>query len=107
MLPSPSESEPAMSKNEIFKFSLYVAGDAQNSELAIANLNALCQLHLPNRHHIEIVDILKNPTRALEDGIYLTPTLFKLSPRPLRQIIGTLSQTKKVLQTLGLEDSVP
>lgn len=93
-----------MTKREIFNFSLYVAGDAPNSVLAIANLTALCQLHLPGRHHIEIVDVLRHPGRALEDGIYLTPTLFKLSPRPLRQIIGTLSQTQKVLQTLGLED---
>ena len=95
-----------MSKPEIFRFTLYVAGDAQNSVLAIANLTAFCQSHLPSRHHIEIVDVSQHPERALEDGIYLTPTLFKLSPRPLRQIIGTLSQPEKLLQTLGLENSV-
>ncbi len=69
---------------------------------AIANLTALCQLHLPNRHQIEIIDVLRKPERALDDGIYLTPTLLKLSPRPVRQIIGTLSETQTVIQALGL-----
>jgi len=93
-----------MSKPEIFKFSLYVAGDAQNSVQAIANLTALCRLHLPNQHHIEIVDVFKYPARALKDGIFLTPTLLKLAPQPVRKIIGTLSKTEAVLQALGLEE---
>lgn len=91
-----------MTKRELFKFSLYVAGDEQNSMQAIANLTALCQVHLPNRHQIEIIDVLRTPERALDDGIYLTPTLLKLSPRPVRQIIGTLSETQTVIQALGL-----
>jgi KaiB domain len=32
----------------------------------------------------------------------LTPTLIILAPSPLRRIVGTLGQTKTVLQTLGL-----
>ncbi|MFC0131836.1 circadian clock protein KaiB [Massilia eurypsychrophila] len=93
-----------MSKPEIFKFSLYVAGDAQNSVQAIANLTALCRLHLPDQHHIEIVDVFKYPARGLKDGIFLTPTLLKIAPQPVRKIIGTLSKTEAVLQALGLEE---
>lgn len=92
-----------MRKQEIFEFSLYVAGDVPNSIEAIANLTALCNVHLPQRHLIEIIDVLRHPARALADRIYLTPTLVKLSPRPLRQIIGTLSHTQTVLRTLGIE----
>lgn len=87
----------------MFKFRLYVAGDALNSTQALTNLAALCRAHLPDRHEIEVVDVFKNPQRALADGIFMTPTLIKLAPSPARRIVGTLSQTQTVLQALGLE----
>ena len=92
-----------MSKRGIFKFRLYVAEGTQNSTRAVANLSALCREHLLNRHEIEIVDVLREPKRALVDGILLTPTLIKLAPSPIWQIVGTLSQTEIVLRTLGLD----
>ncbi len=87
----------------MFKFRIYVAGDALNSTQAIANLSALCRSHLPNRHQIEVVDVFKDPKRALADGIFMTPTLIKLAPSPVRRIIGTLSQIQPLLLALGLE----
>lgn len=93
----------AKSRRAKFKFRLYVAGDAQNSVQAVANLNALCRTDLLDRHDIEIVNVFREPKRALADGIIMTPTLVKLAPSPARRIIGTLSQTQPVLQALGLE----
>jgi circadian clock protein KaiB len=86
----------------MFKFRLYVAGDALNSAQSMANLTALCQAHLPGRHEIEVVDVSKDPKRALVDGIFMTPTLLKIAPSPVRMIVGTLSQTQIVLRALGL-----
>ena len=91
----------------MFKFRLYVAGDALNSLQALANLTALCQTHLPDRHQIEVVDVFREPKRALADGILMTPTLIKLAPSPARRIVGTLSHTQPVLEFLGLEDIAP
>ena len=87
----------------MFKFRLYVAGDAQNSAQAVANLHALCRTHLRDRHVIEVVDVFREPKRALADGIFMTPTLLKLSPSPTQRIVGTLNQTEPVLRALGLE----
>jgi circadian clock protein KaiB len=78
----------------MFKFRLYVAGDTQNSAQAIANLTALCRAYLPDRHGIEVVDVFREPKRALADGILMTPTLVKFAPSPTRRIVGTLSQTQ-------------
>jgi circadian clock protein KaiB len=86
----------------MFKFRLYVAGDTLNSMQALANLTALCREYLPNRHHIEVVDLLREPKRALADGVLMTPTLVILAPSPARKIVGTLNQTHTVLRTLGL-----
>jgi circadian clock protein KaiB len=96
-----------MSRHAIFKFRLYVAGDALNSAQAIANLATLCRAHLAGRHEIEIVDVYREPKRALADGIFMTPTLVKLAPSPVRTIVGTLSQPQPLLQAIGLEDLAP
>ena len=92
-----------MSLPSPFKFRLYVTGDAPNSTQAVANLTALCRAHLPDRHEIEVVDVFREPKRALADGIFMTPTLVKLAPPPVRKIVGTLSHMQPLLQALGLE----
>ena len=92
-----------MSRPATFKFRLYVAGDTLKSAQAAANLAALCRAHLPDRHEIEVVDVVKAPNRALLEAIFMTPALVKLSPSPTRIIVGTLSNTQVVLQALGLD----
>jgi circadian clock protein KaiB len=89
-----------MNQPVVFKFLLYVAGGTQNSALAVANLMTLCRTHLPERHGIEVIDVFREPKRALADGILMTPTLVKLFPSPVRRIIGTLSDTQSLLMAL-------
>lgn len=92
-----------MIRGTTFKFLLFVAGDTQNSAQAVANLGTLCRLHLPDRHEIEIIDVFKDPKRAQAEGVFMTPTLVKLTPAPVKKIIGNLSQTEIVMQALHLE----
>ncbi len=92
-----------MTQPATYAFRLYVADGALNSALALSRLTALCREHLPGRHTIEIVDVFKQPQRALAEGIFLTPTLVKLAPPPVRRIVGTLTQTQNVLLALGLD----
>lgn len=91
-----------MSQPARFKFRLYVAGDGPHSTQARANLAALCREHLQGRHEVEVVDVLREPRRALTDGVMLTPLLVKLLPLPIRKITGSLSQREPLLQALGL-----
>ena len=69
---------------------------------ALANLYAICRKHFPESHRIELIDVLKDPMRALADEILVTPTVVKLSPAPEQQIIGNLSEEEEVLRALGL-----
>jgi circadian clock protein KaiB len=80
---------------------LYVAGSAPNSLTAIANTRAICKEHFSSGHEIEIVDLLEYPLRALADGIVVTPTLLRLSPLPVRRLIGNLSDAHQVLAALA------
>jgi circadian clock protein KaiB len=93
-----------MSRPARFRFRLYVAGEAPNSVQAVANLAALCRAYLPDRYEIEIIDVFREPKRALAESIFMTPTLVLLTPLPVRKIIGTLSRTQTVLLALGLTD---
>ena len=85
-----------------YVFRLYLAGGAPTSVRAFANLYSICQKHFPGSHRIEVVDILKEPLRALKDAVLVTPTVVKLSPLPELQIIGDLSEEEEVLHAFGL-----
>jgi len=94
-----------VSRPRTVRFRLYVADQTPNSAQALANLTAICEEHLTGRYAIEVVDVFHEPARALKDGILMTPTLLTRPPLPDRKIVGTLSETKFVVQTLGLEAS--
>jgi len=93
-----SSAHPAIE----FRFRLYVAGDAPNSALARANLNALCRAHFAGSFEIEVVNVLRERARAVGDRVRLTPTLIKLAPGPVKRIVGTLANPRHVLRALGL-----
>jgi circadian clock protein KaiB len=80
---------------------LYVAGNAPNSITAVANAKVICTEHYDEDCVLEIVDLLKQPLRALEDEIIVTPTLLRVRPLPVRRVIGSLSDTGQVLLALG------
>ena len=88
--------------NGAYLFRLYLAGGAPNSVRALANLYAICHKHFPESHRIEVIDILKEPLRALADAVLVTPTVIRISPAPEQQIIGDLSEEEEVLRALGL-----
>jgi len=85
-----------------YVFRLFLAGGAPNSVRAFANLYAICQKHFPESYRIEVIDVLKEPMRALAEAILVTPAVIKLSPLPEQQIIGNLSEEEEVLRALGL-----
>jgi circadian clock protein KaiB len=80
---------------------LYVAGNAPNSLMAIANAKAICNEHYGLECELEIVDLMDEPLRALADEIVVTPTLLRLHPLPVRRVIGSLSDSAQVLIALG------
>jgi circadian clock protein KaiB len=103
MIPFGYEQPQRSEEKGPFVFRLYVVDEGPSSARAIANLSAICKSHLPDNHQIEIVDLLQDPRRVLSDKILATPTLIKLSPAPVRKIIGDLGEEAKVLLALGLQ----
>lgn len=81
---------------------LYVAGQTARSTAALANLRRICDEHLAGRYTIEVVDLLEHPQLAAGDQILAVPTLVRHLPTPIKRIIGTLSDTDRVLVGLDL-----
>jgi circadian clock protein KaiB len=86
---------------------LYVAGQTQKAIDAFANLQKICDEHMPGRYSIEVIDLLKNPKLAAGDQIVALPTLVRKLPEPVRKIIGDLSNTERVLVGLDLRPRTP
>ena len=85
-----------------YELKLYVAGRTPRSSQAIANLEALCQGCLKGRCNVEIIDLLQDPKKAKCAQILAIPTLVKISPGAVKKMVGTLSDTDRVLAGLEL-----
>ena len=87
-----------------YRLRLFVAGGTARSRQAIENLRQLVSEHSAVTFDLEVVDIYQQPELAKRDQIIATPTLLKLSPAPVRRIVGDLSDEIRVVRALGLAD---
>lgn len=86
---------------------LYVTGRTPRAEVAIANLERICEEQLGGEYELIIIDVLEDPQLAEDEKILATPTLIKQLPPPLRRVIGDLSDTEKVLLGLDVQPRGP
>ena len=93
---------PKSSDEDKLNLQLYVAGMSPKSMQAIENLKRLCDEHLENVFELDIIDIYKNPEAEIEQHIVFSPSLIKQSPLPKKTLIGVLSDTEKMIKTLGI-----
>lgn len=81
---------------------LFVTGKTPRAELAIANIQKICDEELGGEYTLDIIDVLEHPEAADDERILATPTLIKQLPPPLRRVIGDLTDKEKVLFGLAL-----
>jgi circadian clock protein KaiB len=79
-----------------------VTGSTPKSLTAFANLKAFCETHLKDIYRITVIDLLKQPQLAKGDQILAVPTVVRRLPKPVRTLIGNLSDTERVLVGLDL-----
>jgi circadian clock protein KaiB len=92
----------AASGQEIYVLRLYVSGATPRSTEAITKIKEICEEYLPNQYDLEVIDIYQQPQLASQQQIIAAPTLVRESPGKLRRMIGNLSNTKLILQRLGI-----
>ena len=91
---------PAPAK--LWQLRLYVMGRTPKSVTAFANLTQFCDSYLKGRYRITVIDLVEQPQLAKDHQILAIPTVVRQLPKPVRTIIGTLSDTARVLVGLDL-----
>jgi circadian clock protein KaiB len=94
--------KPEFNIKEKIILRLYIAGMSENSVLAIQNITQLCNEYPKDHFDLEIIDIYKNPSVAEEQKIVFSPSLIRQFPLPRKILIGDLSDTKKLMFSLGI-----
>jgi circadian clock protein KaiB len=91
---------------KLWQLRQYVTGQTLRSQTAFANLKQICETHLKGRYRLTVIDLLRHPQLAQGDQILAVPTVVRRLPKPVRIIIGTLSDTERVLVGLDLRAAV-
>jgi circadian clock protein KaiB len=87
-----------------YSLRLYITGSTERSTDAITNIRNLCEKYLPGRYELEVVDIYQQPGKAADAQIIAAPTLIKQLPKPIKRIIGNLSDPEKIILGLDLKE---
>ena len=96
-------TRPAAARSRrLWQLRLYVVDATSKSQVAFTNLKKFCETHLKGRDRITVVDLLKHPQLARGDQILAIPTVVRKLPKPVRTIIGTLSDSEHLLIGLDL-----
>jgi circadian clock protein KaiB len=89
-------------KPDTYLFRLFITGASPNSARAVANIRQICESYLKDNYVLEIVDVYQQKEIAEREQLIALPLLIKKQPLPVRRLIGDLSDTRKVLNELGI-----
>ncbi len=88
---------------EKYVLRLFISGMTPKSLQAIDNLKRITEEELKGRFSLEIIDVSQQPQKVKEADLVATPTLIKELPKPIRKIIGNLSDKERILVALNLK----
>lgn len=92
---------------EKYVLRLYIAGMNARSIQAVENIKRICEQYLPGRYQLEVIDVYQQPIFARDGQIVAAPTLVKELPPPLRKLVGSMSDTERVLVGMDLRIGSP
>jgi circadian clock protein KaiB len=87
---------------KLWQLRLYVTNSTPTSLTAFSNLKKICESQLKGCYRITVIDLMKQPQLAKGDQILAIPTVVRKLPKPVRTIIGNLSDSARVLVGLDL-----
>lgn len=91
-----------MNKQKI-ELKLYIIERSGAYAETVHKLQSLLGDRLDSCFTLEIIDILKNPERTVEDEILASPTLIRVSPPPSKRVVGSIL-LKNLMEQLELPD---
>ena len=82
--------------------SLYVSDMNINTQKAILEIKKYIKEIEKHVFKLEVIDILEQPDRAVEDGVLATPMIIKENPPPIMRVILDFTEKEKLVMGIGL-----
>jgi len=87
----------------MIQLKLFIVKQSKMGLAANRNLKALLESERKAEEYtLEIIDVFESPAAAEKERILATPTLMRLSPEPVKRIMGDLSDLETVKLMLEL-----
>lgn len=80
---------------------LFISSKNSSAERTLNNIHQLLENGLVNPYNLKVIDIAKNPEQAAIHRVTTTPTLIRVSPKPIRRIVGPLDDIPRVLNIIS------
>ncbi len=98
----PHQMDDIIGEDDKYVLRLFVTGASTNSVRAISNIKQICEEYIADQYTLEIIDVYQQKEVAEREQLIALPLLIKSFPLPERRLIGDMSDTKRVLNGLGL-----
>jgi circadian clock protein KaiB len=82
---------------------LYLAGATARSRQALMRARRLCEVELKGDCELRVIDVYQQPILARNVQIVATPTLVKELPKPVRRLVGDLTNPTRLFAGLDLD----
>jgi circadian clock protein KaiB len=96
------EKAAAVRSRARYVLRLYVAGATDRSRQAVLRARKLCEVEFGTDFELDVIDVYQQPILARDGQIIATPTLVREFPRPVRRLIGNLSDVAGLYVGLDL-----
>jgi circadian clock protein KaiB len=83
-------------KTSRYNLTLFITGTTPRSLRAISNVRDFCSRELADDYELEIVDLYEARARAQPANVIVAPTLIRHQPRPLKLLVGDMSETARL-----------
>ncbi|MGF1588129.1 MAG: circadian clock KaiB family protein [Pleurocapsa sp.] len=80
---------------------LFIKSDRPIAEQTLSHVHRLLEEGLTIPYTLKVVDVTKHPEQAAIHQIATTPTLVRVSPKPIRRIVGQLDDIQRVLSIIS------
>ena len=75
---------------------LYISSNNPHTEQTLNSIHQLLEDGLTSRYTLKVIDTAKNPEQAVAQQILTTPTLIRVSPKPMRWVVGSLDNLQRI-----------
>lgn len=80
---------------------LFISGSNPSAEKTLANIHQLLERGLTAPYTLKVIDLDKHRQRGKSERVMVTPTLIRVSPPPVKRIVGELDNIEQILQIIS------